>query len=77
MGVIQVFKNGRFEELFAQLFIAGFGVINSWPIYEAMVLRSDKGKMPLMTTVKAIGGVLGWRYCRVRNGNDNEYCCLV
>ncbi|KVH95317.1 Cellulose synthase [Cynara cardunculus var. scolymus] len=50
-GIIQVFKTGRFEELFAQLFIAGFAVINSWPIYEAMVLRSDKGKMP----VKAIG----------------------
>lgn len=55
MGTIQVLKNGGFEELFAQLFIAGFGVINSWPIYEAMLLRSDKGKMPMMTTLKALG----------------------
>ncbi|KAJ9550101.1 hypothetical protein OSB04_022644 [Centaurea solstitialis] len=59
MGIVIVFKNGRFEELFAQLFVAGFGVVNSWPIYEAMVLRSDKGKMPVMITVKAIGVALG------------------
>ncbi|KAI3690208.1 hypothetical protein L2E82_48184 [Cichorium intybus] len=54
-GTIHVLKNGRFDELFAQLFIAGYGVINSWPIYEAMVLRGDKGKMPAITTFKAIG----------------------
>lgn len=54
-GTIHVFKNGGLEQLFAQLFIAGYAVINSWPIYEAMVFRSDKGKMPVMTTLKAIG----------------------
>ncbi|KAI3713509.1 hypothetical protein L1987_72087 [Smallanthus sonchifolius] len=46
--------NEMFEELFVQLFIAGFGVVNSWPIYEGMVLRSDKGKMPTKITLKSI-----------------------
>ncbi|CAN0840909.1 Cellulose synthase-like protein G3 [Linum grandiflorum] len=34
-----------------ELLVAGFGVVNCWPIYEAVGLRSDKGKMPLKTTV--------------------------
>ncbi|KAI3787558.1 hypothetical protein L1987_42117 [Smallanthus sonchifolius] len=58
MGIIQVVRKGRFEELCAQLLIVEFGVVNSWPIYDAMVLRSDKGKMPLITTLKAIGVAL-------------------
>ncbi|KAI3693698.1 hypothetical protein L1987_76648 [Smallanthus sonchifolius] len=52
-GVIQVVRKGSFEELCAQLLIVGFAVVNSWPIYDAMVLRSDKGKMPVITTLKA------------------------
>ncbi|WCJ26556.1 cellulose synthase like G3 [Euphorbia peplus] len=36
-----------------QMLIAGFGVVNSWPIYEAMVLRKDKGKMPSKVTIFA------------------------
>ncbi|CAI9093441.1 OLC1v1028943C2 [Oldenlandia corymbosa var. corymbosa] len=39
------------DGLFVQMFIAGFGVLNSIPIYEAMVLRSDKGRMPTKITV--------------------------
>lgn len=58
VGIKQVLINGRFEELFGQLFIAGFGVINGWPIYEGMVLRSDKGKMPGKTTFKSVCGAL-------------------
>ncbi|GMY30578.1 cellulose synthase-like protein G3 [Fagus crenata] len=50
MGLIQVLKGSNLEGLFVQMFIAGLGVVNSIPIYEAMVLRSDKGKMPLKTT---------------------------
>jgi hypothetical protein len=50
MGLIQVLKGSNLEGLFVQMLIAGFGVVNSIPIYEAMVLRSDKGKMPLKTT---------------------------
>ncbi|XP_071703795.1 cellulose synthase-like protein G3 [Rutidosis leptorrhynchoides] len=47
-------NNGRFDELFVQLFIAGFGVVNSWPIYEGMILRSDQGKMPVKTTLESV-----------------------
>ena len=50
MGLIQVLKGSKLEELFVQMFIAGFAVVNSIPIYEAMVLRSDNGRMPLKTT---------------------------
>jgi len=39
------------DGLFLQMFIAGFAVLNSLPIYEAMVLRSDKGRMPSKTTI--------------------------
>ncbi|KAI3698925.1 hypothetical protein L2E82_42848 [Cichorium intybus] len=58
IGLKQVLINGRFEELFGQLFIAGFGVVNGWPIYEGMVLRHDKGKMPTRTTMKSVCGAL-------------------
>ncbi|KAI3812823.1 hypothetical protein L1987_17535 [Smallanthus sonchifolius] len=44
----------KFEALFVQVFIAGFGVVNSWPVYEGMVLRSDKGKVPTTITLKSI-----------------------
>ncbi|KAF5938523.1 hypothetical protein HYC85_022782 [Camellia sinensis] len=58
-GIIQVLSNGlRFEDVFTQLFIAGFGVLNSWPVYEAMVLRSDKGKLPTNITLTSV--VLSW-----------------
>ncbi|MFS7923687.1 hypothetical protein Hanom_Chr03g00263701 [Helianthus anomalus] len=39
------------DTLFVQLFIASFGVLNSWPIYEAMVLRKDKGRIHVKTIV--------------------------
>ncbi|KAL8266671.1 hypothetical protein R6Q59_004015 [Mikania micrantha] len=55
IGIMKVLTdNERFEELFVQLFIAGFGVVNSWPIYEGMVLRSDNGKVPTKTTWKSV-----------------------
>ncbi|WCJ26557.1 cellulose synthase like G3 [Euphorbia peplus] len=41
------------EGLEMQTLVAGFGVVNSWPIYEAMVFRKDKGKMPRKVTVYA------------------------
>ncbi|WCJ19598.1 cellulose synthase like G3 [Euphorbia peplus] len=42
------------EGLEMQTSIAGFGMVNSWPVYEAMVLRNDKGKMPKEVTIYAI-----------------------
>jgi hypothetical protein len=35
------------------MFISGFAVVNSWPIYEAIALRNDNGKMPIKTTIMA------------------------
>ncbi|KAL8253830.1 hypothetical protein R6Q59_032051 [Mikania micrantha] len=39
------------DGFFVQMFISGFVVLNSWPIYEAMVLRNDRGKMPINITL--------------------------
>ncbi|KAI3703484.1 hypothetical protein L1987_73592 [Smallanthus sonchifolius] len=48
-GMIRLVNIWSLERLFVQLFITSFGVLNSWPIYEAMFLRSDKGSMPIKT----------------------------
>ncbi|KVH95318.1 Cellulose synthase [Cynara cardunculus var. scolymus] len=53
-GVTEVFMNGRLEELFVQILICGFGVVNSWPIYEGMFLRRDGGRMPLKITLASM-----------------------
>nr|XP_043640062.1 cellulose synthase-like protein G3 [Erigeron canadensis] len=53
-GVIDVSMSGRWEEFFMQIFIAWFVVVSSWPIYEAMVLRRDGGRMPLKITLASI-----------------------
>ncbi|XP_050268946.1 cellulose synthase-like protein G3 isoform X2 [Quercus robur] len=53
-GLTEAFMGRKLEEMFVQMFIAGFVVVNSAPIYEAMVLRSDKGRMPIKTTVVSI-----------------------
>ncbi|KAJ9550100.1 hypothetical protein OSB04_022643 [Centaurea solstitialis] len=50
-GLVGVLKHGGLEDLFMQLLLVGFGVVSSWPIYQAMVFRSDPGKMPLKITV--------------------------
>ncbi|KAH7841452.1 hypothetical protein Vadar_030051 [Vaccinium darrowii] len=50
-GLVQVFVNGGFEDLFLQILLAGFGVVNCWPVYEAVFFRSDDGKMPVKITV--------------------------
>ncbi|XP_076936269.1 cellulose synthase-like protein G3 [Bidens hawaiensis] len=51
IGIIRMLTLWSFKTSFMQLFIAGFGVLNSWPIYEAMVIRSDKGQMATKTIV--------------------------
>ncbi|KAK1430652.1 hypothetical protein QVD17_13546 [Tagetes erecta] len=55
-GIIQTL-NGKIslEKLFVQVFLASFGVLNSWPVFEAMVLRSDKGRMSVKTIVISFG----------------------
>jgi hypothetical protein len=37
----------------AELFLAGFGMANCWPVYEGMFLRSDNGKMPERVKLRA------------------------
>ncbi|KAL7607688.1 hypothetical protein Lser_V15G10024 [Lactuca serriola] len=53
-GFMEVFINGRLQEFFVQMFISGFVVVNSWPIYEGMVLRRDRGRMPLKLTLASL-----------------------
>ncbi|XP_071692421.1 cellulose synthase-like protein G3 [Rutidosis leptorrhynchoides] len=53
-GIMVVSVNGRLDEFFVQVFISGFGVVNSWPVYEGTVLRKDLGKMPLKITIASI-----------------------
>lgn len=48
---LQILLGGNVEGLFVQIFIAGFGVLNCLPIYEAMALRSDKGRIPNKVTI--------------------------
>ncbi|XP_027119792.2 cellulose synthase-like protein G3 [Coffea arabica] len=53
-GTMQILKGGNFDESFVQLFISGFGMVNCLPVFEAMVLRTDKGRMPIKTTLISI-----------------------
>lgn len=52
-GLVSVCTGGSssWEGAFVQMFIAGFVTLNCWPIYKALVLRSDKGRMPTKTTL--------------------------
>ncbi|PIA34553.1 hypothetical protein AQUCO_03700085v1 [Aquilegia coerulea] len=57
-GIAQIFKQGHFDKMFIHLGISGFVVANSWPIYEAMMLRVDKGRMP--SKIILISILLAW-----------------
>nr|XP_048319850.1 cellulose synthase-like protein G3 isoform X5 [Ziziphus jujuba var. spinosa] len=51
-GVLGVLRGSNdLEELFVQIFIAGFGTLNCRPVYHALVRRSDKGGLPMKTTL--------------------------
>ncbi|OMP02894.1 Cellulose synthase [Corchorus olitorius] len=53
-GLKQVLVGGNMEEgLFLPMALSGFIVLNCLPIYEAIALRNDKGKMPTQVTVIA------------------------
>ena len=53
VGLVRVVRGRNHEGLLLQMLIAGFAVVNALPIYVAMVLRSDKGRMPFKTTVNS------------------------
>ena len=57
-AIAQVFGQGSIEGLLLQILLVGFSMVNCWPIYEAMVLRADEGKMPVKITLISI--VLAW-----------------
>ncbi|CAK9147467.1 unnamed protein product [Ilex paraguariensis] len=57
-GLLEVCSGGNVDGSFVQMFMAGFGIVNCFPIYEAMVLRTDKGRMPIKTTIISI--FLSW-----------------
>ncbi|KAK9093945.1 hypothetical protein Scep_025414 [Stephania cephalantha] len=47
VGVVRVVLfPEKFGEMFVQIFISGFVIVNCWPIYEGIALRVDKGRMP-------------------------------
>ncbi|KAI3842206.1 hypothetical protein MKW98_025996 [Papaver atlanticum] len=51
-GIMKIiFIDGKLEEMSVQLFLSGFVLVNSWPIYEAMVWRKDGGRMPAKVTL--------------------------
>ncbi|KAI3828766.1 hypothetical protein L1987_02876 [Smallanthus sonchifolius] len=54
IGMIRLLNFGSLEKLFVLLFITGFGVLNSWPVYEAVILRSDKGRMSIKTIIISV-----------------------
>ena len=52
LGFVEISRGRRrMEEWFIEMFITGFVMLNCCPIYEAMVLRKDKGRMPTKTTI--------------------------
>ena len=57
-GIAQVFTQGRLEGILLQMFLAGFATVNCWPIYEAILLRTDGGKIPVKLTLISI--ILAW-----------------
>ncbi|XP_077212545.1 cellulose synthase-like protein G3 [Tasmannia lanceolata] len=58
LGLARVLQQGKLEDMFVQLFISGFVMANCWPIYEAMVLRGDRGRIP--TKIMVISVFLSW-----------------
>ncbi|KAL6349431.1 hypothetical protein AAG906_034088 [Vitis piasezkii] len=57
-GFAQACRQRSLEDVFLQMFLAGFAVVNCCPVYEAMAWRRDQGKLPLKITVISV--VLAW-----------------
>lgn len=45
---------GEFKGMGLQFVITGVLVVINWPLYEGMLLRKDRGKMPISVTVKSV-----------------------
>lgn len=54
-GVIRkVIFEGRLSDLFGQVFLSFFILMVNYPITEGMILRKDKGSIPLFVTLLSI-----------------------
>ncbi|KAL9260091.1 Cellulose synthase-like protein [Drosera capensis] len=51
LGTVYVIMFGTWENLLAQLVITGYISCMSYPVIEAMVLRTDNGRIPLSTSI--------------------------
>ncbi|KAF6146054.1 hypothetical protein GIB67_033413 [Kingdonia uniflora] len=56
VGLITITRDGNFGAVFAEMFMCGYVMVNSWPIYEAVALRTDRGRMP--TTITLVSTLL-------------------
>ncbi|KAK1258044.1 Cellulose synthase-like protein G3 [Acorus gramineus] len=54
VGAVRGLMEGKFGEVFVQVFLCGCVVVNCLPVYEAMVLRKDGGRLPGKVTVMAL-----------------------
>ncbi|GAV91794.1 Cellulose_synt domain-containing protein [Cephalotus follicularis] len=52
-GLVLIIRGRNVEELCLQMLITGFVMVNCLPIYKAMLLRSDKGKIHAETIIVA------------------------
>ncbi|XP_056166073.1 cellulose synthase-like protein G2 [Syzygium oleosum] len=51
MGVARVLTLGGCDELFMQIALSFFVLVMSYPVFEGMVLRKDKGRIPRSVTI--------------------------
>lgn len=51
VGLVVSLRHGSMNQMFVQMFIAGFVVVNGWPVYGALAFRKDRGKMPIKLVI--------------------------
>ncbi|KAH9290263.1 hypothetical protein KI387_034380 [Taxus chinensis] len=56
-GITQVLRKGYpgVEDMFVQLMLSSFIVVNGYRILEGMFLRKDNGRMPMFITISSLG----------------------
>lgn len=59
MGAYRVACVGNWDSMFIQLFISAYIIVVNYPIFEGLVIRKDKGRIPSSGALTSIcGGVL-------------------
>ncbi|GFP98070.1 cellulose synthase-like protein g3 [Phtheirospermum japonicum] len=59
VGFVRALHERSLDSFFVQIFLAGFGVVNSLPFYGGMFFRRDKGRMPTSVTIASTLFVVG------------------